>query len=146
MPAVSLSLCLSVSLVPDNTTYPQQTVQTGGRGPRKGVIVQSISVALTSLSNQQEEPHAARQIQQQRDRVPRVPQQVHDGKEGAVHLGLEPAALHSLGLEHGMRRRVVVLGRPADERRREAPGEPDQQEAQDVVDGGRLRSRGVGDR
>ena len=109
-------------------------------------MVQSISVALTSLSNQQEEPHAARQIQQQRDRVTRVPEEVDDGKEGAVHLGLEPAVLHSLGLEHGMRGRVVVLGRAADERRCEAPGEPDQQEAQNVVDGGRLRSRGVGDR
>lgn len=84
---------------------------------------------LTSLSNQQEEPHAPRQIEQQWHGITRVPQQIHYREECAVNLRLEPATLDSFRLKYRVLWRVMVLGGLADEGCCEAPGDPDQCEA-----------------
>lgn len=47
----------------------------------------------TGLTNKQKEPHTAREVQQQRHRVPWVPQQVNDREERSVKLRSQPARL-----------------------------------------------------
>ena len=89
---------------------------------------------LTSLADQQEEPHAAGQVQQQRDGIARVPQQVDDGEEGAVGPGPEPAGPDGRRVEQRVRRGPVVLCGAADEGRGEAPGHADHEEPCDVVE------------
>lgn len=96
------------------------------------------SPRLTSFSNQQEEPHAPRQVEQQGNCITRVPQQIHYGEECAVNLRFQPATLNSFGLKYRMLWRVMILGGLADEGRCEAPGDSDQCETQDVVQGPRL--------
>ena len=97
----------------------------------------------TSLPNEQEEPHTPREVQQQRQRVARVPQQVGRGEEGPVELAPDPARPDAGGREDRVGRRVVRAGGAADEGRREAPGESDEEEGDDVVGRGRVRG-GVG--
>ncbi|RFU77591.1 chitin synthase c [Trichoderma arundinaceum] len=89
----------------------------------------------TGFANEEEEPDAAREVEDQGHGIARVAQQIDDAEEGAVQLGPEPARLDGRGVEDGMRRRLVGAGGSADEGRREAPGEADEDEAQDVVDG-----------
>lgn len=98
----------------------------------------------TGLPDQQEEPHAAGEVDEQRDGVARVPQEVQHGEEGAVDPALEPARPDVRPVERRVGGRVVVAGRAPDEGCREAPGHADQEEAQDVVEGGRLRPVGGG--
>lgn len=91
---------------------------------------------LTSLANEEEEPDAAGEVEDKRDGIARVAQQVEDGEEGGVEPGAEPALLDGGGVEQRVRRGLVGAGGAADEGRGEAPGEADEDEAQDVVDGG----------
>lgn len=91
---------------------------------------------LTSLANEEKEPDAAGEVQDKRDGIARVAQQIEDGEEGGVEPGAEPALLDGGGVEQRVRRGLVGAGGAADEGRGEAPGEADEDEAQDVVDGG----------
>lgn len=91
---------------------------------------------LTSLPNQEEEPHTPGEIQQQRHCISWVPQQIDHGKEGAVHFALDPAVLDPRVVQRRMRGRVVRARRAPDEGCGEAPGEPDEDEAEDVVEDG----------
>ncbi len=91
---------------------------------------------LTSLANEEKEPDAAGEVKDERDGIARVAQQIEDGEEGGVEPGAEPALLDGGGVEQRVRRGLVGAGGAADEGRGEAPGEADEDEAQDVVDGG----------
>lgn len=95
----------------------------------------SIRLPLTSFAYQQKEPYAARQIDQQRHGIVWVTQKVEDGEESAADLGLEPAALDGVGVEDGVRRWVVVPCGATDEGGGQAPGDADEGEAEDVVEG-----------
>jgi hypothetical protein len=80
---------------------------------------------LTSLSNQQKEPHAPRQIHHQRQRIPPIPQQIRNPKERAIHRAPDPTPLHRRRLEYRVRWRLMRARRGADEGRCEAPGQSD---------------------
>lgn len=88
---------------------------------------------LTGFSYQQEKPHAASQVDQQRHGIAWVTQEVNDGEEGTVELGLEPAVFDSVGLEDGVRVRVVVPRGATDKGRSKSPGNTDEGEAEDVI-------------
>lgn len=90
---------------------------------------------LTGLANEEEEPDAAGEVEDQRHGIARVAQQIEDSEEGTVQPGAEPALLDSGGVEDWVRRGLVGAGGAADEGRGEAPGEADEDEAHDVVDG-----------
>lgn len=91
---------------------------------------------LTSLANEEKEPDTAGEVQDKRDGIARVAQQIEDREEGGVEPVAEPALLDGGGVEQRVRRGLVGAGGAADEGRGEAPGEADEDEAQDVVDGG----------
>lgn len=93
---------------------------------------------LTRLPNQQEEPDAPRQVDDQRDSVAGVPEQVDHAEEGPVQPRAQPAGPHGRHLEDRVRRRHVRARCRADEGCREAPGEPDQEEAEHVPEDPRL--------
>lgn len=132
MGTVKLSSVSDVSLVPHTHTHRGR----GGEESKK---------RHTGLPDEQEEPHAPRQVEQQGHGVPRVPQQVEGGEEGAVQAALEPGRGDVLAGQQRVRGRVVRAGRATDERGREAPGEADEEEAGDEVDGRWLvRCRGGG--
>lgn len=101
------------------------------------------SARLTGLAYEQKEPHTARQIDQERQSIARVPQEVDDSKKGAVKLGLKPAALDGVGVEDGVGRGVVIPRGATDKRRGQAPGDADEGEAEDVVEWAGLRLLGV---
>jgi len=90
--------------------------------------------ALTSLPNQQEEPNTPRQINNQQNRISRIPQQMHNPKESPIHFVLDPTIHNSRRRENGMRRRFVGAGCSSDEGGGEAPGDADEQEAEDVAE------------
>jgi hypothetical protein len=96
------------------------------------------SQAQFSLPDEQEKPHAASQVHQQRYRILWVPQQIHRGEEGAVQPRAEPAPPDGRRLEDRVRRRAVGAGGAADKGRGEAPRDADEDEAEDVVDDGGL--------
>ena len=75
--------------------------------------------ALTSLADQQKEPHAARQVDEQRQRVRRAPEQVDHSENRFQDLLLQPAV--GWVVERGMRRRLEMDGCTADEGRCQAP-------------------------
>lgn len=90
----------------------------------------------TGLANEEKEPDAAGEVEHQRHGVARVAQQIDDGEQGAVEGAPEPARLDGRAVEDGVGRGLVGAGGAADEGRGEAPGEADEDEAEDVVDGG----------
>lgn len=90
----------------------------------------------TGLANEKEEPDTAGEVEHQRHGVARVAQQIDDGEEGAVEGAPEPTRLDGRAGEDGVGGRLVRAGGAADEGRGEAPGEADEDEAEDVVDGG----------
>lgn len=86
----------------------------------------------TSLPDQQEKPNTPRQIQQQGDRVAGAPEQAQHGVKCLRDLARKP-------WPRGVRDRRVARCRVvhrgfADERRREAPADSDEQEGEDVVE------------
>lgn len=91
----------------------------------------------TGLANEEKEPDAAGEVEHQRHGIARVAQQVDDTKEGAVEGAPEPARLDGRAVEDGGVGRVWLVGAggAADEGRGEAPGEADEEEAEDVVYG-----------
>lgn len=91
-------------------------------------------VELTSLANEEKEPDAAGEVEQERDGVARVAQQVEGGEEGGEEAGPEPASRDRGVVEEWVRARLVGAGGAADEGGREAPGEADENEGEDVVD------------
>lgn len=99
----------------------------------------------TGLANEEKEPDAAGEVERQRHGVARVAQQIDDGEEGAVDGAPEPARLDGRSVEDGGAGRVWLVGAggAADEGRGEAPGEADEEEAEDVVYGGGVLLAGV---
>jgi len=91
-------------------------------------------MALTSLANEQEEPHTARQIQQQRYGIPGVPEQINDGEECSIDLGLEPARLHGWAVKDGVRWWCVGTSCPANEWCSQTPGNANKDEAENVIE------------
>lgn len=91
---------------------------------------------LTSLPNQQKEPHAARQIHHQRHRVRRTLQQIHHRPQRLQQPPFRPSGFRARvdALEGGVGRGVEVEGRAPDERGREAPGEADKEEAEGPIE------------
>lgn len=90
--------------------------------------------ALTGLPNQQKEPNTPRQINNQRNRISRIPQQIHNPKERSIHLTLDPTICHSRRRENGVWRGFVCSCCGPDEGCSEAPGDADEQEAEDVAE------------
>ena len=90
---------------------------------------------LTSLSHQQKKPDTPREVQHERDGVARAPQQAQHAEEGFGDLAAEPRAARVR--DGGVGWGYVGQGGFADEGRGEAPAEPDDQEGEDVVEGGR---------
>lgn len=76
---------------------------------------------LTRLSDEQKEPHAAGEVDQERNGVSRILEEVYYSEKCAVTLRLQPAGLDVAPFKNGPRRRVVVPGRPSNEGRGEAP-------------------------
>lgn len=107
---------------------------------RKGKMEEA---RLTGLAYEQKEPHTARQVDQERQSIARVPQEVDDGKKGAVKLRLEPAALDGVGVEDRAGRGVVIPRGATDKRCGQAPGDTDEGEAEDIVEWAGLRLLGV---
>src|SRR4051812_20514646 len=92
----------------------------------------------TSLPNEQEEPHTASEVQQQRDSIPRIPQQIDDGEESAVQLALDPAVLDRRRVQNGVSRRAMCPGSSTNEGGCKAPGQADEDEGEDIVGHGGL--------
>lgn len=91
----------------------------------------------TSLANEKKEPDATGEVEHQRHGIARVAQQIDNAKKRAVEGAPEPARLDGRAVEDGGvgRVRLVGAGGAADEGRGEAPGEADEDEAEDVVNG-----------
>lgn len=94
-------------------------------------------VTHTGLANEKKEPDTAGEVKHQRHGIARVAQQIEHGEEGAVEGTPEPARLDGRAVEDGGVGRVWLVGAggAADEGRGEAPGEADEDEAEDVVEG-----------
>lgn len=87
----------------------------------------------TGFPNQQEEPHTPRQIQHQRHCIRWVAQQVRGREEGGVDTTPEGAGAHGGRVERRVRRWVAGARCAPDEWRGQAPGQADEEEAEDVV-------------
>lgn len=96
---------------------------------------------LTSFPNQQEEPHGAGKVDDERNRISRVPQQIYNAEERSVDFRLQPTILHRWRIEDRMRWRRVCACGGSNERCRETPGYPDKQETEDVTKSGWLGLR-----
>lgn len=113
-------------------------------------------IKLTGFPDQQKEPDAASQVDDERDSITRIPEQIQHAKEGRIYLCLDPAVFHRRRGEDRVRWRRVGACCGSDERGREAPGDADEEEAEDVshddtrrwgrwvVHGGELRRTGAG--
>ena len=110
------------------------------------ILILTARGELTSLPNQQKEPNTARQINDQRDSISRIPKQIHDPKERSIDFALEPTILDSFGVQDRMWKRLVSACCGADERCRKAPRDSDHQEPYDIAEdrqGGLRGSCGV---
>lgn len=96
-----------------------------------------MTVTHTGLANEKKEPDTAGEVEHQRHGIARVAQQIEHSEEGAVEGAPEPARLDGRAVENGRVGRVWLVGAggAADEGRGEAPGEADEDEAEDVVEG-----------
>lgn len=94
---------------------------------------------LTSLADEEEEPHAPCEVYHEGYGISRVAQQVDDGEESTVEPALQPARLDVLPRKQRVSGWVVSLGRATNEGRRQAPCYPDQQETRHVVEGWGVR-------
>jgi hypothetical protein len=125
------------------------TSNTRGRGKAETMItimevyqdkVESFKI-LTGLANEEEEPHAAGDVEQQGHGVPRVAEQIDDAEEGAVELRAPPRVPDGGLVEPGAWGRGVSAGGAADEGRGKAPGEADEDKGKDIVEDGRVVGR-----
>lgn len=93
-----------------------------------------IGEELTGFPHQQEEPDTARQIDGQRDRVRRRPQQIQCGPDEVGNLGLNPVRTGWVGGGSGVGGEID--GGAADEGGCQAPGHADQEEAKSGAEQG----------
>jgi len=98
-------------------------------------------VELTRFSHEQKEPDAPRQIQHQRNRVPRASEQANDIEQHLGHLSPEPG-LAWIG-DGGAGGCLDCHGGLAEKGCGEAPTEPDNQEGEDIIE---RRRAGIGRR
>lgn len=93
---------------------------------------------LTGLSNEKEEPHTASQVQEQRDGISRIPQQIDHAKKSTVGFAPQPAVFDVGFVQYWVGRGRVRPRSTADEGRGESPSDPHEDETEDVVEDGGL--------